>query len=294
MTGRVLLTGGTGFLGRHVRAALSESGWSVTLAGRKALDGWDFVKADGQAERAGCAAVESGQFAVVVHLAALARTGEAQAKPDLAMRLNAAWPRELARAAGSAGISFVHASTDLVFGGRAAGPAGFGVEDEVAPIGRYGESKAAGEAAVLAHHPGALVLRFPLLFGDSGGAGLGASDGLFAALDRGERPGLFTDELRTPLDVEAAARSLALLVGAGAKGIWHLGGRAVSRFELGLGLCLATGRDPKLLVPCTRASQGVEASRAADVRLDSTCTVASFPGVGELLKSGSAPPFPKS
>lgn len=296
MTGRVLLTGGTGFLGVHVGRALRAAGFDVTLAGRTRLSGFEFVEADGLEARAGCAAIASGGYDAVVHLAALARTGEAEAAAGRARatRLNSAWPGELAAAAARAGVRFVHASTDLVFGATAAGPDGFTVDAEVGPVGHYGASKAAGEAAVVRSMPDALVVRFPLMFGDSFGRGLGASDALFAALDRGERPGLFTDELRTPVDVEAAARALVVLLGAGATGVWHLGGRAVSRFELGAALCLKTGRDPAHLVATTRVAAGLEDARAADARLDSRLSIQQNSAIAALLESGKAPPFPKS
>jgi dTDP-4-dehydrorhamnose reductase len=296
--GPVLVTGGTGFLGLFVTRALVRAGHTVTLAGRHEVElpegARRFVQTDGQQPGALVDVVETGAFRVVVHLAALARTGEAEADPARADRLNRDWPGELAAAA-RAGVRFVHASTDLVFGGEPPrGATGFGAADPPAPVGHYGVSKAAGEGRVRAADPHALVVRLPLLFGDSGGRGFGAGDGLFAALERGESPGLFTDELRTPLDVEAAAAALVALSDAHATGIWHLGGRPLSRFELGVALCHATGRDTTPLVPTTRVALGLTASRAGDARLDTRRTREHFPAIAALLDSGSAPSFPKS
>jgi len=299
VTRSVLVTGGTGLFGVHVVRALIGAGLRVTLAGRDAGDVpaevHDFVEADGERPGALVDVIARGGFECIVHLAALARTGLAEREPALAERLNAVWPGELAAAATAAGARFVHASTDLVFGARsAAGAGGFAPDEPTAPVGRYGASKAAGEAAVLGADPTALVVRLPLLFGDSLGRGLGASDGLFAALDCGNEVRLFTDELRTPLDVEAAAAALFVLMEADAQGTWHLSGRALSRYELGLALCHASGRDPQRLIPTTRIELGLESTRAADARLDTTATRAHFPAIGALLDSGSAPAFSKS
>jgi dTDP-4-dehydrorhamnose reductase len=117
-------------------------------------------------------------------------------------------------------------------------------------------------------------VRLPLLYGDSFGRGRGASDSLLAAIARGERPTLFTDEWRTPLDVEDAARALVELAGTGTSGILHVGGPdSMSRHELGLAVLRARGMDEAsaraAIRPGTRAEAGLEAARARDASLDS-------------------------
>ena len=299
---RELVLGGTGFLGPHLVDAIVALGRRVTVAARRPPPaslrlpaGVDFVSVDGERPGALVEDVARGKYARIFHLAALSRTDEAEAAPARALRLNRDWPAELAAAATAAGVPYVWASTDLVFGGRPPADAlGYGPDEAPAPVGVYGRSKAAGEEAVLASAEGALVVRLPLLFGDSRGRALGASDGLFEALARGVTARLFTDEWRTPLDVVAAARGLVALERMGCTGRWHLGGRGVSRFELGCALCLAAELDPARLEPVQRSNLGLAETRAEDARLDTRATRALGSELSICLDSGSAPHFRES
>jgi dTDP-4-dehydrorhamnose reductase len=82
--------------------------------------------------------------------------------PDLAWRVNAAAPGELAAWAARRGVRLIHFSTDYVLGGRVPG-----LHDEAEvpePLSDYGRSKRAGEEAVLAQ-PGTCVMRVSWVFG---------------------------------------------------------------------------------------------------------------------------------
>lgn len=271
-----LVVGGSGFLGAHVVAALVRRGGRVVSASRRpaappgATAPHEVLELDGSRPGAGCADLAAGRFGRVLLVAALSRVGDAARDPGLAMRLNRDWPAELAGAAIRGGARVVHVSTDLVFGGEPAPAGGFREEHAPAPLEPYGASKAAGEEAVRAACPGALVVRLPLLTGDSFGRGLGAGDSLAAALARGEAPTLFTDEWRTPLDAAEGARLLVDLADRGPTGLLHLGGpERLSRAALGARLL--PGAD---LGHGTRADLGLAEVRAGDASLDSGRLVA--------------------
>src|SRR5690606_34332992 len=84
-----------------------------------------------------------------------------------AMRINGDAPGVLAAAAAQAGALLVHYSSDYVFDG--AKPGAYVETDPVAPLNRYGLSKAAGEAAVRAAWPRHLILRTGWVYGLHGG-----------------------------------------------------------------------------------------------------------------------------
>ncbi|MEL6716983.1 MAG: sugar nucleotide-binding protein, partial [Planctomycetota bacterium] len=143
---------------------------------------------------------------------------------------------------------------------------------EPGPVSVYGESKLASERAVQAACPEAAVVRLPLLYGNSGGRGLGASDALLEAVERDDRPGLFTDEWRTPLEVGAAAAALVELLDFEGGGVLHVAGpERVSRFGFGLSVLAAMGLEREAaeatVRATTQAAVDAGAPRARDVSL---------------------------
>lgn len=200
-------------------------------------------------------------------LAARSGMGACEESPARARHLNGDVPGAVAGACARVGARFVHISTDLVFGG-AAPTGGYGEDDTPDAESVYGRTKAEGDARVLAADPSALVVRLPLLLGDSLGRGWGASDGLLAAVARGEVPRLFTDEWRTPLDAAAAAGALGFLSGTRAAGVLHVAGpRRMSRWELGQVVLSARGLPVDAVQPVLRADVSGCADRPADVSL---------------------------
>jgi dTDP-4-dehydrorhamnose reductase len=94
---------------------------------------------------------------VVVNAAAYTAVDKAESERDAAFAVNAAGAGAVAQAARELGLPLVHISTDYVFDGSK--PAPYVETDRPAPTGVYGASKLAGEAAVLAAHPGAVIAR---------------------------------------------------------------------------------------------------------------------------------------
>ncbi len=263
----LLVLGGTGFLGIHVVESGSERFGSAIAAGRSA--GPDLA-VPGALRRL----LDEVAPAAVLCCAAAAGIDECERDPERASLLNAELPGEAARRCRERGARFVHVSTDLVFGAREPRAGRFRESDPAAPLHAYGRTKAEGETRVLASDPGALVVRLPLLYGDSRGRGRGTSDALLDAVRRGERPALFTDEWRTPLEVGDAARALVALALSGSSGLLHLPGpERLTRHELGCLILQGAGRErdrvAHLVCAARRADLGLEGVRAADVSLAS-------------------------
>jgi dTDP-4-dehydrorhamnose reductase len=93
----------------------------------------------------------------IVNAAAYTAVDKAEAEPALAMAVNRDGAEVLATAAAREGVPFIHVSTDYVFDGRKDAP--YVEEDAPSPLGAYGRSKLAGETAVRAACPAAVILR---------------------------------------------------------------------------------------------------------------------------------------
>jgi dTDP-4-dehydrorhamnose reductase len=141
----ILVIGETGQLAR----SLAEADPSLTLWGRDRAD-----LTDPQAVED---AVAASGARLVVNAAAYTAVDQAESEPELAHAVNAEGAGALARGAARAGAGVVHVSTDYVFDGTKLGE--YREDDPVAPLGAYGESKLAGEIAVMQAAPRALILR---------------------------------------------------------------------------------------------------------------------------------------
>jgi dTDP-4-dehydrorhamnose reductase len=209
----------------------------------------------------------------VVHCAALADIAPCREHPELARRLNATAAGEVARACVRLGARLVAVSTDQVFDGSRGH---WSEADAPAPLHEYGASKLAGEGLVAESCPEAAIVRPGLITGPAPAGRRSATSSLLAALTRGERPRMFTDEVRSPVAVVDVARALAELAELPeASGLLHLGGPdPLSRYELARAEAGAAGLDPESVGAGTRVEAGLAAERPADLSLDSARLVA--------------------
>ncbi len=277
---RILVTGSTGFLGTEVVAELVARGHEVVGAGRRGglRDGVRSGRSrdlavDLAEPLAAERLLQNVRPGGVVHLAAVADIAPCEAYPAAARRLNAEVPGELARGCAALGVRLVHVSTDQVFDGSRGG---WSEADVAAPLHAYGETKLAGERAVLATCPTAAVVRPALATGRAPAGRRSSTSALLDTLARGARPRMFTDEIRSPIAAADVARALADLVawpearGAPPAGLYHCGGpEALSRYDLARREAQAAGLDPAQVEPATREQAGLAARRPADLSLDS-------------------------
>jgi dTDP-4-dehydrorhamnose reductase len=145
---RILLTGGTGQVGTGVRQA-NRGRFEIVAPGRGELDLGDAASI--------ARAVAAGEWAAILNCGAYTAVDRAESEPELARAINAEAPRLLADAAAARGIPILHVSTDYVFDGTKDAP--YSEEDAVAPLGVYGVTKEAGEAAVRASGARHIILR---------------------------------------------------------------------------------------------------------------------------------------
>uniref|UniRef100_UPI0039B88FF6 dTDP-4-dehydrorhamnose reductase n=1 Tax=Albidovulum sp. TaxID=1872424 RepID=UPI0039B88FF6 len=114
-----------------------------------------------------CAAlVATTDVDVVINAAAYTAVDAAETDRETAHLVNAEAPGAMARAAARRAIPFLHVSTDYVFDGSGTRP--WREEDPVAPLGVYGQTKLAGERAIIAADGPHAILRTSWVFSAHG------------------------------------------------------------------------------------------------------------------------------
>lgn len=165
---------------------------------------------------------------LVIHCAALSRTGACQQDPGLAKRLNVGTTALLADLATD--IPFVFFSSDQVFDG---GKGWYVETDEINPVNVYGETKAAAEQIVMMN-PRHTVIRVALTAGISPTGDRSFVEDMCRTAERTRELTLFTDEHRTPVPAGVVARAVWELLDRERPGLYHLGGSdRLSRGEIG-------------------------------------------------------------
>ncbi len=147
---RLVVTGRHGQLASCLRLAGQNSGdIEVVAVGRPELDL--------EIPASVAAGIAAARPDIVVNAAAYTAVDRAEQDEARAYAVNRDGAGAAARAAAKLGVPFIHLSTDYVYPGDKAGP--YVESDSTGPLGVYGKSKLAGEMAVRAAHPAALILR---------------------------------------------------------------------------------------------------------------------------------------
>jgi dTDP-4-dehydrorhamnose reductase len=269
---RLLVTGGSGYLGGEVVRVAADAGWDVTATSHRTPGP---VPLDVRDPAAVAALVAEVGPDCVIHTAYL------QDGPD-AWGTNVDGSANVATAAAVAGARLIHLSTDLVFAGSAGRP--YREDDPAEPVIEYGRSKAAAERAVLAAHAAATVVRTSLIYG---GEVLSGHERRILDVVAGRADlAFFTDELRCPVRVGDLARALLALAQRPAPGPLHLAGAdGASRYEFACLVAGANGSPSDHLRTTTSAE--VAPHRPRDCRLDCSRSAAllggPLPGVRAVL-----------
>jgi dTDP-4-dehydrorhamnose reductase len=155
---KVLITGAAGQLGRELLRTMPE-GVECIAATREILDIADAaqVRALVRRERPG----------LIINAAAYTAVDKAESEQELAAAINVNGAANLATACAENESRLIHVSTDFVFDGTSSTP--YLPDAPTSPLGEYGRSKLAGEQAVVAGLPSALIMRTAWVYSAFGG-----------------------------------------------------------------------------------------------------------------------------
>jgi dTDP-4-dehydrorhamnose reductase len=249
MSSRIVITGAGGQLGSCLAGLATGQGRDVLALASSQWDITDPAAAEG--------IIQSGD--VVINCAAYTNVDGAESDEAGAYAVNAAGPEHIARTCVRVGARLIHVSTDYVFSGdfgsnsARAAPHPYEPSDETDPQGVYARSKLAGERAVLAVLPDAVVVRTAWLY--TGGTGkdfvavmrrLAAGDGPVDVVD---------DQVGSPTYVADCATALLQIADDRVPGpVLHAANEGVvSRFGQAHAVFEECGADPARVRPVSTA-----------------------------------------
>lgn len=278
---RLLITGGSGYLGRVLLAkaapAYTVSATYYTQAGRiPAAQAVPLSLTDRDQVLRYITALAPH---VILHTAAI---NPGQGRADAMWQTNVAGSQYVAEGAAAVGARLVHVSSDVVHDGQ---HAPYADEARPAPRNAYGHSKAAAEAVVAAIMPQAAIVRTSLIYGLTE---MDRSTASFVQrLHTGQPLVLFTDVIRQPIWVETFADALLKLSALDYAGTLNVAGQqALSRAAFGQRLLAWWG------IPTQgRLQDGQAAALSETIPLDLRLTLTkaehllemAFPGVDAVL-----------
>jgi dTDP-4-dehydrorhamnose reductase len=267
---RLLITGGSGFLGWNLAQQAAES-YDVAFTYAQHPMGIPHCQAyhlDLRDHQQIHALVTTLAPNVIIHTAALANADLCETHHSLAYDVNVAATEQIAQCAEELGRRLVYISTDLVFDGQRGN---YGEHDRPRPLNYYAKSKLLGENAVKAVSSNYLIVRTALMYGQGNGMHGSFLDWMRQALHAARPLTLFTDQYRTPLYAYDAARALLEIIARPLRNeTFHLGGgQRVSRYEFGEIFVKVFGYDRQLLRAVAMSDVPSQAARGADCSLNS-------------------------
>ena len=258
---KFLIAGAGGQLGRALQSRMP--GGSSVIAPPEA----DFDITDA-ARVAGVVAASGATH--VVNAAAYTAVDKAEADFETARRINVDAVKVLADAARTAGLGFVHVSTDFVFDGSASSP--YAPDAPTNPLGVYGETKRDGE---LAAGPDALIVRTAWVYAAAGNNFVKTMLRVMAERDEVR---VVADQIGTPTHAAGLAGAIWALAAGDAKGMFHWTDAgaaswydfAVAIQEEAVGLGMLTRAVP--IIPIRTADYPTPARRPSYSVLDKSTT----------------------
>ena len=162
---KVLVTGKNGQLGQSIKRLLDEkcfanlSSFSFIFTGREELNLENLESIQSYFVR--------NDIDIIINCAAYTKVDQAEEDQNQANLINHNAVRELAKISKKSKIKLIHISTDFVFNGHKREP--YTEDDKTSPINIYGETKLAGELAIISAMPfNSIIIRTGWVYSEFG------------------------------------------------------------------------------------------------------------------------------
>jgi dTDP-4-dehydrorhamnose reductase len=156
---------------------------------------------------------------IIINCAAYTNVDACESNEDLAFKINALGPRNLAIISNEVNAKLVHVSTDYVFSGEGTVP--FKEYDETIPVSVYGKTKLAGEKFVREIADKYYIIRTAWLYGYEG------SNFVYTIIKAGKEKGYLTvvdDQRGNPTNAEDLAHHMLKVAVTEEYGTYHCTG----------------------------------------------------------------------
>ncbi|PWA40357.1 NAD(P)-binding Rossmann-fold superfamily protein [Artemisia annua] len=290
MKKKLLIIGGTGYLGQHLLQSYSESlDLSIAFTYHssnppdvllQAVPNAVPFKVDLQTGH-GFDSVSStfGQPDVVVNCAALSIPRACETDPSLAMSVNV--PSSLVKWLSSfteSNTFLIHLSTDQVYEGK---NSYYKEENETLPVNVYGQSKVAAEEYISSNWSNFAILRSSIIFGPQTMSPVPKSlpiQWMDSVLAKGQQTEFFHDEFRCPVYVKDVVNIIQILTnrwisdGEKMQLLLNVGGPdRLSRVQMAEVVARVRGYDAWLIKQVSASSIDRGVKSPADISMDITC-----------------------
>ena len=248
---KILITGANGLLGQKLTQLLDQHAEIQTIAtARKPLT-YPVKNAksrllDVTDRMATEKLIQEIKPDAVIHTAAMTQVDQCETEREACWTANVTGVENLVHACEQTNSFLVHVSTDFIFDGS------HGPLDESAipkPVNYYGESKLAGEKAVMSSKLNWAILRTVLVYGIT--EGMSRSNIVLwvkKSLEEGKKINVVNDQWRTPTLAEDLAMGCYLAAIKKATGIFHISGeKMMTPYDIAIETADFFGLDKSLI-----------------------------------------------
>ena len=210
---KIIVTGCNGQLGRAINKAFAgESGYELinTDFGIEGIQSLDISDIDSV-----MSFVSEVRPYAIINCAAMTAVDLCETKQDMAYRINAIGPRNLAIASSAADAKLIHVSTDYVFRGDGSVP--YTEFDPVGPVSMYGKTKLAGEDFVRQMTDRSFIVRTAWLYGD----GRNFVKTMLRLSENHDEVTVVDDQIGSPTSAAELAAAIKSLVPSDNYGLFH-------------------------------------------------------------------------